>query len=235
MNKSKTPVLIALATVLAASACLTTLSAPASIPATLTPDLVMIGKAQTLTAAPTATFTLTPIRATDTPTITLTPFPSITPLPTATNTPTETPFGYVETATPLPPTVTAVATVGTPDPAEGASSGYGMDYACKLASKSPLDWTVLPARSMWKVSWTLINTGRKTWDSGVKIVWIEGARIGVEREYSLVKDVKSYQDITPVITILTPKEPERYRSVWGLRQTKTGRLFCTFTVKIVVK
>jgi hypothetical protein len=98
-----------------------------------------------------------------------------------------------------------------------------------------MNWVVLPARALYKVSWTLINVGKKTWDSGVEIVWIDGNKIGVERQYSFVKDVKVGQSSSPVITILTPRQPGRYRSVWGLRVLKTGHLFCTFTVKIVVQ
>jgi hypothetical protein len=235
MNRANAPFLIALATILAASACLVTLPAPAPVAVTPAPDLALTGKAQTLTAAPTATFTATQILATDTPKITLTPFPSITPLPSATPTFTETPFGYFETFTPVPPSVTVQATVETPDPVEGFSNERGSDYACKLVGKFPPDWTVLPARSMSKASWTLVNIGRKTWDDMVAVEFIEGSRIGTEKKYALVKDVKPGLDIKPTITIFTPKESGHYRSVWGLRSIKTGRLFCTFTIKIIVQ
>jgi hypothetical protein len=194
----------------------------------------MTGKAQTLTALPSATFTATPILATDTATITLTPFPSITPLPTATFTPTETPFGYFETATSLPLTSTALPTVEKPDPAEGASNERG-DYTCKLVTKSPPNWTIIPRRSLYKVSWTLINTGPKKWDNNVVITWFDGNRLGVERQYNFIKDVKVGQDTRVVITILTPAQPGNYRSVWGLRSVKTNLIFCTFTIKITVQ
>jgi hypothetical protein len=235
MNRAKAPFLIALATILAASACLVTLPASAPVAVTPTPDLALTGKAQTLTAMPSTTFTATPILTTDTPKITLTPFPSITPLPSATPTFTETPFGYFETPTPVPPSVTAQATVETPDPDEGYSSERGSDYACKLVGKSPLDWTVVPAHSMYKVSWTLINVGRKTWDNNVAIVWVLGTKLGSEKKFSLIKDVKPGKDIKPTITIFTPQAVGHHRSVWGLRSLKTGRLFCTFTIKMTIQ
>jgi hypothetical protein len=155
-------------------------------------------------------------------------------LPTATSTPTETPFGYFETHTPIPPTATVHAVGETPDPAEGASNEFG-DYTCKLISKSPQNWAVIPTRTMWKVSWTLLNTGPKIWDDNVAIVWVEGTRLGVEKRYHFVKDVKAGEDVRAVITILTPKETGNYRSVWGLRSVKTNLLFCTFTIKITVQ
>jgi hypothetical protein len=232
MSRANNPLLISLTTLLIASACLTTLSAPAAVPATPTPDLAMTGKAQTLTAAPAATFTITPVPPTNPPTNTLTPFPSITPLPSATSTPTKTPFGYFETTTPLP---AGSATVETPDPAEGASNGYGSDYACKLADKSPSDWEILPARSTYKVSWKLFNIGRKTWDNNVIIVWVDGPKIGTEKKFTFIKDVKTGQDAKAVITIFTPDLPGHYRSVWGLRSVKTDEVFCTFTVKFILQ
>jgi hypothetical protein len=231
MNRANAPLLIALTTVLAASACMVTLPAP-PMPATLTPNLAMTGKAQTLMAAPTATFTVTPILATDAPTITLTPFPSITPLPTATSTPTETPFGYFET--PTPTSAILLPTSETPDPAEGYSNEGG-DYTCRLAGKSLPDWTVLPARYMYKVSWTLINTGPKIWDSSVVIVWLDGNKLGMQKQYKFIKDVKAGQDAKAVVTIFTPGEAGHYRSVWALRSVKTHLVFCTFTLKIVIQ
>ena len=81
----------------------------------------------------------------------------------------------------------------------------------------------------------MINTGPKTWDDTIEIVWVEGTRLGVEKRYNFVKDVKPGQDIKAVITIFTPKSPGQYRSVWGLRSAKTNLLFCTFTIKIVIQ
>ena len=234
MNKANAPLLIALATVLAASACLATLPAPVSVPSTFTPDLAMTGKAQTLTAVPTATLTAIPVSATDTPTITLTPFPSITPLPSATSSPTKTPFGYFETPTPTPISATVQPTTETPDPVEGATNEHGA-YTCKLVTKSPPDWTVLPARNLYKVSWTLYNTGPKTWDSSIVIVWVDGNRLGVQKQYNFSNDVKVGRDADAVITIFTPNQPGHYRSVWGLRSLKTNLIFCTFTIKIVIQ
>jgi hypothetical protein len=121
-----------------------------------------------------------------------------------------------------------------PDPVEGASNERG-DYRCRLVTKSPANWAVLPARSLWKVSWTLINTGPKTWDNSVVIAWIEGNKIGVEKQYNFIKDVKPGQDVKAIISVLTPAKPGNYRSVWGLRSLKTNNIFCMFTVKITIE
>jgi hypothetical protein len=235
MNKAKAPLLIALATIMAASACLVTLPVPVSAPATLTPDLAVTGQVQTLTAAPTATFTATLVPDTATPTTTLTPFPSITPLPTATSTPTETPFGYFETHTPIPPTATIQVAIEAPDPAEGATDDWGSDYRCTLLSKTPPNWTVIPGKTMYKVSWTLRNSGRKSWEAdGILLLYIDGNKLGPEKLVNLKKDVKVGEKITPVVNIFTPKEAGNYRTVWAMMLRKTSHVFCTFTIKITV-
>lgn len=87
---------------------------------------------------------------------------------------------------------------------------------------------------MYKVSWTLINIGKKTWDSGVKVVFVEGAKLSAEKVFSLKQDVKPKKSITTLVNILTPPQKGNYRGVWGLRLVKTNRLFCMFTVKVTV-
>jgi hypothetical protein len=235
MNKVKAPLLIALAMVLATSACLVTLPAPAAVPATPPPNLVMTGKAQTLTAAPLATFTGSPVPPANTPTITLTPFPSITPLPTATSTPTETPIGFVASATPVSPTTTIIPTAETPDPAEGATDDWGSDYRCSIISKSPPNWTEV--KGSYKVTWTLLNSGHKTWQADeIHLTYVYGAKVvrGRDKVFALPKDVKPGQSVTVYVIIYPPKEPGRYRSIWGLHSSRTNHVFCTFTAKTVV-
>jgi hypothetical protein len=233
MNKSKAAVLIAIAAVLVASACLVTLPAPASLPATQAPDLGLTGMAQTLTAAPTFTQAVTPVLDTATPTLTLTPFPSITPLPTATATFTETPFGFVPSPTlGLPP---PGGEVETPDPAEGATNDWGSDYRCTLISKEPSDWMTLAGKTMYRASWILLNSGKKGWQAdGVILTYLEGPKLATEKTISLHKDVDPGDQIKAAVNIVAPKEPGKYRSVWAMQLKRSGQIFCTFTIKITV-
>lgn len=233
MKKVNLHLLVAWVSVLVTSACLSNLPIQASVPPTLTPDLVLTGLAQTLTAAPTPTEVL--VLATETSTITLTPFPSITPLPSATSTATETPIGYFETHTPVPPTTTIVPTVETPDPDEGATTDWGSDYRCSIISKSPPNWTEV--KGSYKVTWTLLNSGHTTWQADeIRIRYVSGAKVvdGHIKVFALKDDVRPGKTITMGVILYPPKEPGRYRSVWGLSSLKTGRLFCTFTAKTVV-
>lgn len=233
-TKNNLPLRVFLATIFLTTACLVDL---APTPAAPTPDLASTAKVETLTAAPSLTPTWTPILPTETATITLTPFPSITPLPSATPTMTETPFGYFETATPLPtlpPSAVPLPTSETPDPDEGFSAPLGSEYACALISKTPADWTQLVPGEVFKVTWKLVNVGSKKWDDGVKAVFIEGARMNAPREELLRRDVKRGEEALIVTTINAPKAAGQYRAVWGLRVTKTDRIFCMFTVKVTI-
>jgi len=235
MKKAKAPFLIALTVVLVASACLVTLPAPAPTPSTFTPDLVLTGKSQTLTAAPTITYTATVIPYTATPTITLTSFPSITPLPTATATITDTPFGFV--ASPTLGTPGLATGTPTPDPADGVTDDWGSDYRCSLVDKDPATGTVLPSKSLYKVSWNLHNSGQKRWQaSDILLVYIEGTKMGAEeKSYNLTKDVKPGTGMKQLLDIVVPKNPGSYRSVWGLQLIKSKHVFCTFTINITVE
>jgi hypothetical protein len=234
MKNVNLPLRVILATVFLTTACLVDLSPALPTP---TPDLASTAKAATLTAAPSLTATLTPILATETPTITLTPFPSITPLPTSTPTVTLTPIGYFETSTPtltaLPSAVPANATE-TPDPDEGYSSPPGSEYACALVSKNIANGTPLVPGAMYKMSWTLVNVGVKKWDDGVIATFMQGSKMNSPRLEPLREDVKPGRETALVTTFFAPKAPGHYRAVWGLRVIKTERIFCMFTINVTV-
>ena len=239
MNKAKVPLLIATAVLLVASACLTTLPGTASSPSLSSINLTASSLAQILTSVPRTTVITTLPIPSETAVIfsTKTSFPSITPLPTATATFTNTPFGFVASKTPVPPTSTGVPLLETPDPAEGATDDWGSEYRCSLISKSVPNWTVVPASSKYKVAWTLLNSGKKRWQTDAMVlIFMDGSDLSKgERSVFLVRDVKPGEKITPVINIYPPKIPGNYRSVWGLRLLKGGHVFCTFTYKITVK
>lgn len=89
---------------------------------------------------------------------------------------------------------------------------------------------------MYKVSWTLYNSGKKRWQAGdIALTYIDGPKLGTEKTFNLVKDVKVGENTKPALNIVTPKEPGNYRTVWGMRLNKNNHIFCTFTIKITVQ
>jgi len=236
MKRTNRTFLIAVAVLLAASACVSMLPVPASPPTTAPPTAVGTELDQGVTAsALPALPTSTQPQLSMTPSITMTPFPSITPLPTATATMTETPFGFVASHTPAPPTIAVSVTIPAVDPVDGATDDWGSDYRCTLISKSPANGTIVPALQKYKVSWTLYNSGVKKWPMElITLDFVSGANMSTEKRVQLTRDVKPNDSISPVVNIYPPKTPGTYRSVWGLRVVRTGHVFCTVTVQITV-
>ena len=232
MKKANQPLLIALIVVLAASACVVALPVPASTPIP-SPAFEQTNGQQpiklTLPANPTR------LQPSPSASITTTPFSSITPLPSPTATGTETPIGFFASDTPIPPTIEISATPEKPDPQEGATDDWGSATRCTLKSKTPGNWTELQPKQQLKATWTLQNSGSKTWQADqILLVFLDGVSLSSQKKETLKRDVKIGQTTTAAITIVTPKIPGNYRSVWGLKLL-TGHLFCTFTIKITVK
>lgn len=233
MNRAHAPLLIAMAVVLVASACLTALPLSASAPDSPSPSLALTDAGKP--AGSTATFTATRLNPTQTPSITMTPFPSITPLPSATATATDTPFGFVPSKT---PTAIIIPTLEPHDPDEGATDEWGSETRCSLISKSPPNWTEVRPGGQYQVSWTLLNSGTKTWQANqMVLVYYNGAKLTPpdHKKTSLAKDVRVGQTITTSVNIYTPKAPGHYKAVWALRMIATNHVFCTFTIKIFVQ
>ena len=235
MNRTQIHLLIALGVVLVASACLVALPAPAS---SVGPTSPVLAKTEVVNQiAPTAVFTSTRASPTQSLPSTMTPFASITPLPTATSTATETPIGFFPTFTPVPPTAVITPTKEPPDTQEGATDDWGSPTRCSLISKNPTNWSVVRGGRQYKVSWTLLNSGTKTWQANeMVLVYYDGVKLTApnNKKSLLSRDVRVGQTITPVITITTPKLPGHYRSVWALRLLN-GHVFCTFTIKLTVE
>lgn len=210
---------------LAASACGVSSTPPAD---TATPDQMMTALVQTLTAiaAPTEIppATSTPLPPTEIPVDTPVPFPTITPIPSFTPQPSFTPFG-------TPP-----AGALTPTPGDGGSGNA--DFACKIVEKSPDNWTTMKSRAAFDASWTVTNAGSKIWHfGGIMITYVDGAKFhqGDQKSFNLSDDVKPGEQTILLVDMIAPKAKGNHTATWGLMETKSKLVFCTFTVMITVK
>lgn len=217
----RTSLWIIVAAVLAISACSPVLpTPPASEPPSSTPNLIMTGLVQTLTAAPTFTST-----ASKTPTITRTPFPSITPIPS---------FSPIPSLTAVPSP--AAIGSGTPTTPEATPAG---DYACEITSKSPDNWKVFPPRHDFDGNWKIKNTGSKFWRAGgaVVVTYIDGAKLQKNKSmksFNLSNDVKPGDSMTVIIDMVAPSIEGAYTSNWGLMINSTKVVFCKLITRITV-
>ncbi len=181
-----------------------------------------------------ATFTAPPPPP-PTATITLTFFPTITPLPTATLTPSITPTPQIsETPTPLP-SDQALLTQAATTP-EVYSDPVGSEYACQFIDKKPGNWAIYPPKTAFDAIWKLRNVGTKTWaGTTVRVYLLEGPKFSRERSQDLYEEIKPDKIGLVKVDMITPKEEGYYAATYGLRAMRTGHIFCTFTVRIIVK
>lgn len=183
---------------------------------TIDPGAVQTYIAQTANAAATQTVAALP---TSTPTATFTPTPRNTE--TATPTPTNTFIFVLKSPTPLiPPTV----------PGSGSAAGF----SCEVVSQYPGFGTVFSPRTGFDATFTVKNTGSKTWDrNSVDFVYLSGDQIHRVSGYDLDKDVKVGQTITLYVSMQAPKTAANYTTYWTLQSGSAK--FCRLTVVINVQ
>lgn len=193
-------------------------SVGAPVVPTIDPGAVQTYIAQTANAAATQTVAALP---TSTPTATFTPTPRNTD--TATPTPTNTVIFLLKTSTPLiPPTV----------PGSGGGSASG--FSCEVVSQYPGFGTVFSPRTSFDATFTVKNTGSKTWDrNSVDFIYLSGDQIHRVSGYDLDKDVKVGQNITLSVSMQAPKTAANYSTYWTLRSGSAN--FCRLTVVINVQ
>ncbi len=162
----------------------------------------------TAMAAPTATEMPT---ATEVPT--LAPTNTFAPLPTATNT-----YIYVPPATSVP-----------------AATATSSDYSCSITASSPAYNSNVSLGYDFDGSWTLKNTGSKSWPVGeMDFKYLSGDKLQkYADDYDIPNTVNVGDSVTFKLDLLAPETAGTYTSVWGL--VYGSRTVCQFGVTIKVK
>lgn len=108
------------------------------------------------------------------------------------------------------------------------------DYACTLVSQKPKDWTKMQRRQIFDATWTVRNTGTKTWGkSGIDFKYVSGTKMHTHGDsYDLAKDVGSGKSTTLIVDMVSPKTKGYYTAVWGLY--KGNQVFCKLSITINV-
>jgi hypothetical protein len=165
--------------------------------------------------------------------------PSPTRTPTLTPTPTATILFLFPTNTNVPTATSALASGGGSDTGGGTgggSTGGGgfikptatpQEWTCRVLSKSPANNTVFTAGTSFKATWTVQNTGTKTWPKqGVDVVYQSGARLNAGKPYyDIPAGVGPGGTVTISVTMELPKRPKEYSTRWSLMVGKTH--FCS--------
>ena len=190
---------------------------------------VAAARSQTASAAPSATVTPTQV-----PTSAFTGTPTV---PTATRT--EIPV-YVS-ATSIPTTV-PTATKAIPTSAAQVSSDPGLEvptekpageWTCIVTARSPANGLVAKAKQVIEISWTVRNTGTKTWTrNGVDFVFQRGIRHVGGRIQDFPTAVGPGGTINFKVSIEAPKQAKSYNVVWALQVG--SHAFCEMKFSFIV-
>jgi hypothetical protein len=211
-------------------------SSPTQAPQSLAPALLGTSIAQTAAAAQTQTVVYLPPSLTPTPTR----FPTGTPI-TISSIPTF--FFGIPTLTPRPSETPVGLIIQLPGVPGGGSNPLGInsdspftgkEWTCLVTEKSPKMGAVMQPGVNFFVSFTLLNTGTKTWPKkGVDFVYKAGYPQEGGRIQDFPKSVASGGEVTLTAFYVAPKVPDTYNSYWTL---KVGRLsFCTMKISFVIK
>ena len=108
------------------------------------------------------------------------------------------------------------------------------EYACALVSQKPKDWTKMQRRHIFDATWTVRNTGTKTWDDAhIDFKYVSGTKMHTHGDaYDLSKDVGTGKSITLIVDMISPKTKGYYTAVWGLY--KGSQVFCKLSITINV-
>lgn len=205
---------------------------------TIIVQTVAAAQTQTVTNLPSATSSLTE-------TATLKPAPTLTP------TVTEALITFAPTYTVNVPTLTQVISTSPPQPQGGGDvASFGTisakdqratdfpkipkEWDCRITAKSPATGTLIKQKSSFKVSWTIVNNGTRTWgNNDVDFVYTGGFRHDGKPIRDLPKTISPGGSITLQVDLTAPKGSASYNVFWSLKVG--GKLFChmkhTFEVK----
>ena len=185
------------------------------------------------TAAVAQTQTLSALPPTETATITS------APSRTATITPTPTPtvlFLFLTETTPPEDLIDEEEENGSEEDSDGYEKPVVVrEWACRVLSQSPTKGAIITGGTTFRATWTVENTGSKTWPKkGVDIVFQSGAHLQEGRAYyDIPTTVGPGGKVTISIPMIAPKRSEVYSTRWSLKVGRTD--FCTVRFIIEVK
>jgi hypothetical protein len=197
--------------VVLALACAPIAVATPPAPPTFNPVSINTIIAQTAGAAATQTFVLQP---------TLTP--TVPPTRTPTEVPTSTPTFLWNIFTPTVPSPTETLEISS------------NPYACRLASQSPADNSLVGKNVDFAVLWRVINVGVNAWDgNSVDYHYYDGEKLHKSSAYDLPSSVPTGGQIDIIVNMKAPKEEGVYTTTWSLRVGKEN--FCKLHLTVEVR
>lgn len=126
------------------------------------------------------------------------------------------------------PTDTPVA-IAPPANTGGGSAPIQADYSCGVINRRPNDKTEIHHGDSFDIKWTIVNTGKKTWDAGMDLSYSSGpimTSVTVVEIPVIMKPGDTYQI---VLDAVAPAEKGSQIMIWAVQ----GQLCFPYTAIIV--
>lgn len=140
--------------------------------------------------------------------------------------------------TPVPATATSTATLQPtptryiPVPSSDEIQYYAGDHA-SYSSQTPGDWPILKPAQMIPVSWTFLNDGSTTWDSGYTVRWVGGRQVWGNTEVKLMRVVEPGETGSAAINLYAPETKGNYITYWALFNPDGKQLYRVYFAFVV--
>jgi hypothetical protein len=139
------------------------------------------------------------------------------------------------TSTPvLFPTLTPIVATVTPIPVSGGGGGGGgttkYEYACDIIHQRPYDNSEIIHGGDFDIKWTILNTGTKTWDSGVDVKYYSGPQMTSVTRVEITKAMKPGDQFSITLDAVAPEKKGFQVMTWAV----DGK-YCYPYVAIIVK
>lgn len=114
------------------------------------------------------------------------------------------------------------------------SASTASDYACRLLSQTPKDYTKMKTRQAFDMQWLIQNSGNRTWYASViPFKYIGGTKMQTHgNTFSLPDDIGRGKRVNLVVDMEAPKTQGIYSTLWGL--FSGSKAFCRVTLTIGV-
>lgn len=124
---------------------------------------------------------------------------------------------YTPTAQPTATATATTAATATPNRTNCNKAAYVTDVTIP-------DRTPFYAGTSFTKTWRLSNAGTCTWDSGYRVVFVNGDAMGAPASATLNKTVAPGQTVDVSVTMTAPSQVREYAGYWML-QSSNGTLF----------
>jgi len=108
------------------------------------------------------------------------------------------------------------------------------DYACRLSSQKPKNYTRMVSRQIFDMTWRVKNTGKKIWAPyTIPVKYISGTKMQTyTSDFYIRSQIGIGGSTTLLVDMIAPKQLGFYSATWGLYAGKKPFCFLTVTINV---